>query len=285
MNKNQLKTWLDNYASQKPLLMGILNVTPDSFYDGNRYNSIDKAYAHAMQMIEEGADIIDIGGESTKPNAKTISAAEELNRVIPIIELIRKNSDICISVDTYKQDVMLAAVSCGADIINDIHGLEYVTNLESIQNLDVPIIISHIQGIPKTMQQNPDYPEGVINTINNYFQKKIQICMESLIKKSNIILDPGFGFGKTVEHNIDILNNVDKFKQHKLPIMLGLSRKNTIGKILNKEVDERLIGSIAATCFGIAQGANIIRAHDIAETSQAINMLHAIYSRRSINEQ
>lgn len=285
MNKNQLKIWLDRYASQKPLLMGILNVTPDSFYDGNRYNSLDKAYAHAMQIIDEGADIIDVGGESTKPNAKTITSIEELNRVIPIIELIRKNTDICISIDTYKQDVMLAAVNAGADIINDIHGLEYVKNLDSIQKLDVPIIISHIQGRPETMQQNPNYPEGVIDSINNYFQAKIKLCTESSIKKSNIIIDPGFGFGKTVEHNIDILNNIGEFKQHRLPIMLGLSRKNTIGTILNKAVDERLIGSIAATCFSIMQGANIIRAHDVAETSQAINMLHAIYSRRSINEQ
>jgi len=285
MNKNQLKIWLANYASYKPILMGILNVTPDSFYDGSRYNSIDKAYARAMQMIEEGAEIIDVGGESTKPNAKKISAEEELTRVIPIIELIRKNSDICISIDTYKQDVMTAAVCAGADLINDIHGLEYVRNFESIQKLDVPIIISHIQGKPENMQQNPNYPDGVVNTINNYFHKKIEMCTEYLLEKSNIILDPGFGFGKTVEHNLEILNNIGKFKQHKLPIMLGLSRKNTIGKILNKEIDERLIGSIAATCYSIMQGANIIRAHDVSETSQAINMLHAIYSRRIINEQ
>ncbi len=285
MNKSQLRIWLSQYTDKKPLLMGILNVTPDSFYDGNRYNNKDRAYAHAMQMLEEGADIIDIGGESTKPYAKSVSLTEELERTIPIIELIRKNSDICISIDTYKQPVMEAAVDAGADIINDIYGLERVTNLSRIQQLDVPIIISHIQGTPESMQHNPEYPDGVIDTINDYFQKKIALCAKASIKSTNIILDPGFGFGKTVAHNLDILNNIEKFKGHNLPIMLGLSRKDTIGKILNKAVDERLIGSIAATCFSITQGANIIRAHDIKETHQAIKMLEAIYSRRNINEQ
>lgn len=285
MNEVQFKIWLGQHTKRKPLLMGILNVTPDSFSDASLFYSKDKAYSRAMQMIEEGADIIDIGGESTKPYTKAVSTSEELDRTIPIIELIRKNSDICISIDTYKQPVMEAAIQAGANIINDIYGLKHVTNLEKIQKLDVPIIISHIQGNPESMQQNPEYPDGVINTINNYFQKKITLCSEALIKHTNIILDPGFGFGKTVEHNLDILNNIKQFKIHKLPIMLGLSRKSTIGKILNKNINERLIGSIAATCFSIMQGVNIIRAHDVNETYQAINMLDAIYSRRSINEQ
>jgi dihydropteroate synthase len=265
--------------------MGILNVTDDSFYDGNKYNNIDKAYAHALQMIENGADIIDIGGESTRPAAKPIPLDEELKRVLPIIKLLRKNSDICISIDTYKPEVMTAAINAGANLINDIYGLQHVTNMQEIAKLQVPIIISHIQGTPASMQQKPDYPEGVINAINNYFQKRIACCAENLIKPSNIIVDPGFGFGKSLEHNLEILNNIKQFKIHKRPIMLGVSRKSTIGEILNKNVTERLIGSIAATCFSILQGINIIRAHDVAETYQAINMLYAIYSRRSINEQ
>lgn len=285
MNKNQLKTWLGDSTNRKPLLMGVLNVTPDSFYDGNRYINNDKALSHAMQMVEDGADIIDIGGESTKPYTKPISVTEELERTIPIIELIRKHADVCISIDTYKQKVMEEAVSAGADLINDIYGLQQVTNFDALQKLNVPIIISHIQGNPEFMQQNPEYPDGIIDTINFYFKQKIDLCASYKINKENIILDPGFGFGKTVEHNLDILNNIKKFKIHNLPIMLGVSRKSTIGSILNKNVNERLIGSIAAACFSIMQGVNIIRAHDVDETSQAIKMLDAIYSRRSINEQ
>ncbi len=285
MNKNQFNNWLDQHVDKKPLLMGILNVTPDSFYDGNRYNSLDKAYAHAMQMIEDGADIIDIGGESTKPFTKATSIDDELSRTIPVIELIRKNSDICISIDTYKQRVMEEAVSSGADLINDISGLGNIEDLERLQKLNVPIILSHIQGTPESMQQDPKYPKGVITTINDYFKEKIELCIKSGINSKNLILDPGFGFGKTIEHNIEILNNINKFKAHKLPIMLGLSRKNTIGNILNKPVNERLIGSIAATCFSIMQGVNIIRAHDIIETKQAMLMLDAINSRRNFNGQ
>ena len=284
MNRNQFEMWLRQYTDKKPLLMGVLNLTPDSFYDGNRYNTLDSAYARAMQMIEDGADIIDIGGESTKPYAKPIAASEELKRTIPIIELIRKNSDISISIDTYKQQVMEEAVYAGANIINDVYGLGHVTNLENIKKLDVPIVISHIQGTPELMQDNPEYPSGVIPTINEYFSKKLSLCAEAGIKNTNLILDPGFGFGKTVEQNLDILNNLDKFRNHNSPILIGLSRKSTIGKILNKNVDERLIGSIAATCYSIIHGVNMIRAHDVSETRQAIDMIAAINSRRNSNE-
>lgn len=265
-----------NNPRQKPLLMGILNVTPDSFYAKNRYLNLDTAYARAMQMIEDGVDIIDIGGESTKPFTKPTSCTDELQRTIPLIELLRKNSDVCISIDTYKQQVMEAAVNAGADLINDITGLGNIDNILDIQKLDVPIILTHIQGHPESMQINPSYPNGVLETINAYFSAKINFCLQAGIKIQNIIIDPGFGFGKTTAHNIEILQNLHKLAKHKVPIMLGLSRKSTIGEILNKPVDERLIGSIAATCFSIMQGASIIRAHDINETKQAMDLLNSL---------
>lgn len=265
--------------------MGIINITPDSFNPSSRFINSDAAYAQALQMVEQGADIIDIGGESTRPSATPLPVEDELARVIPVIQKIRANSDICISIDTYKEQVMLAAVAAGADIINAVDGLDRVTNLSNIQKLNVPIILNHMHGSPETMQKNPNYAEGVIKNINNFFTHKIANCSEFGIPRHHLILDPGFGFGKTVNDNLNILRNIPTFKQHSLPILIGLSNKSTIGKILDKPVGERMIGSIAANCYSIMQGANIIRAHDVAETLQAITMLEAINSRSEINEQ
>lgn len=289
MNKQQINTWLDKSfgkdSQHKPLLMGVVNITPDSFNPDSRSIDSSAALAKAIEMIDQGADIIDIGGESSRPFAEPLAVQDELDRVIPVIKKIRANFDICISIDTYKEEVMLAAVAAGADIINAVDGLDRVTNLHNIQKLEVPIILNHMQGSPETMQENPRYSSGVINTINNFFAQKIATCGEFGIPKNRLILDPGFGFGKTVNDNLDILRNLSTFKEHGLPILIGLANKSTIGKVLDKPVGERMIGSIAANCYSIMQGANIIRAHDVAETRQAITMLEAINSRSEINEQ
>ena len=289
MNKQQINTWLDKSfdkdSQHKPLLMGVVNITPDSFNPDSRFIDSSAALAKAIEMIDQGADIIDIGGESSRPFAEPLPVQDELDRVIPVIKKIRANFDICISIDTYKEEVMLAAVAAGADIINAVDGLDRVTNLHNIQKLEVPIILNHMQGSPETMQENPRYSSGVINTINNFFAQKIATCGEFGIPKKRLILDPGFGFGKTVNDNLDILRNISTFKEHGLPILIGLANKSTIGKVLDKPVGERMIGSIAANCYSIMQGANIIRAHDVAETRQAITMLEAINSRSEINEQ
>lgn len=288
MNKQQFQAWLGQPfgkgSRSKPLLMGILNINNDSYNPNSRYPSADSACAYVLKMLEDGADIIDIGGESSQPFVKPVSVEEELDRVLPVIKKIRAETDICISIDTYKEEVMLAAVDAGANIINDIYALRRITNLTNIQKLNVPIILNHMQGTPENMQENPVYPHGVISTINEFFSQRIATCIAAGITRENLILDPGFGFGKTVEHNLDILNSLTTFKAHALPILIGLSRKTTIGKILNKPVTQRLIGSIAANCFCMMQGINIIRTHDVAETQQAITLLDAINARSDFYE-
>lgn len=288
MNKQQFQNWLEQpftkESRSKTLLMGVLNINHDSYHPENRHQNADTACAHAIQMLKDGVDIIDIGGESTQPFIEPTSLQEELDRVIPVIKKIRAETDVCISIDTYKEEVMLAAVDAGANIINDIYALNKVSNLESIQQLNVPIILNHMQDTPKTMQKDPVYAKGIINTINDFFSQKIDRCIAAGIPKQHLIVDPGFGFGKTDEHNLDILNNISEFKIHTLPILIGLSRKTTIGNILNKSVANRMIGSIAAGCFSIMQGLNIIRAHDVAETHQAITMLDAINARSNFYE-
>lgn len=284
MNSQQLSSWLSSKTKQKPLLMGILNATTDSFYDGGKYTNLNIALDHAYKMISDGADIIDIGGESTRPYAKPIPLDEELNRVIPIIQEIRKNSDICISIDTYKPEVMRAAIEKGATLINDVRALESEKSIITAQKLDVPIILMHMQGLPNCMQDNPRYPAGLIQTITDFFREKINSCVKFGIKRENLILDPGFGFGKTTEHNLTILRNIPILKQFDLPILLGMSRKSTIGAILKNPTTDRLYGSLALASFAIIQGASIIRAHDVAATNQVLSILDAINSRSDVNE-
>ncbi|MDF1756732.1 MAG: dihydropteroate synthase [Legionellaceae bacterium] len=284
MNKEQLQNWLQPTAKRNPLVMGILNTTPDSFYDGGKYTTEELAYQRALAMIEEGADIIDIGGESAKPGAVPVSIKEEISRVIPLITKIRSISDICISIDTYKPDVMRAAVECGATIINDIRALTSDGAIDVAKDLAVPVILMHMQGDPQSMQINPSYSMDIANEINLFFAERISACLKAGIKKHNIIVDPGFGFGKTVSHNLAILKGLEKFQKHQLPILLGVSRKSTIGKILNKPPEGRLAGSLAMTAFAIMQGTSIIRAHDIAATKEVLTTLNMIALGSGINE-
>lgn len=261
---------------RKPLVMGILNVTPDSFSDGARYLEPKQAFLHAQRMLEQGADIIDIGGESTKPGAEEVSFEEELKRVIPVIERLRAISDICISIDTCKAEVMQAAINAGASFINDITALTRDGSLDVAARLNVPVCLMHMQGTPKSMQNNPHYANDIIDEINLFFQQRIEVCLSAGLLRERLILDPGFGFGKTVQHNLSMVKRLTEFQQHGLPIMLGVSRKSTIGAVLQKSEVERLSGGLAATVFAALQGVSIIRTHDVDETNQALQMVHAI---------
>lgn len=268
----------------KTYIMGILNVTPDSFYDGGKFFGTEAAIQRAKSIINDGADIIDIGGESTRPGAIKISAEEEKKRIIPVIEKIRKeNTDIIISADTYKSEVAKDAINAGADIINDISGGMFDPDiLKIVAENDIYYVIMHIKGTPDTMQNNPAYSEkGVVNDIIEYFSERIKIAESNGIKRDKIILDPGIGFGKTLRHNLEILRDLDKFKQFNLPILIGTSRKSMIGNILNKKPEERLYGTLATVAFSIIKGADIVRVHDVAETKDVVAILDAIVRNKS----
>ena len=261
---------------RKPLIMGVLNVTPNSFSDGGFFLDIHRAYARVQEMLTFGVDIIDIGGESTKPGADSVSSQEEMARVIPLIELIRAESDICISIDTSKADVMQAAIAAGASWINDVNALNSEDSLAVASSLKVPVCLMHRQGCSQTMQDNPHYQRDVIDEINVFFKQRIEACLNSGIPRTHLILDPGFGFGKSVDHNLRIMKCFSKFQVHGFPLLLGVSRKSTIGAVLQRTVFERLTGGIAAAVFAALQGVSIIRTHDVDETSQALKMVHAM---------
>ncbi len=256
--------------------MGILNITPDSFYDGGYYLQAEDAFSRARTLIEQGADIIDIGGESSRPGAIPVSNDEELARVIPVIERIRANYDICISVDTTKPDVMQESLVAGASFINDISALTDDRALAILAAQQVPVCLMHMQGQPATMQEKPSYLQGVVVEINDFFKTVLDKCLQAGIKRECIILDPGIGFGKTAEHNLQIIKNFDQFKKHQLPLLFGVSRKSFIGNILGAPVHKRLPASLALTTYAVTKGASIIRTHDIEETKQALTILQAV---------
>ncbi|MDH5407892.1 MAG: dihydropteroate synthase [Gammaproteobacteria bacterium] len=256
-------------------VMGILNVTPDSFSDGGQFQSIESALQQTRQMVEQGAAIIDIGGESTRPGAKAVSVNEELERVIPVIEAIRRESDVPISIDTSKPEVMSAAVAAGADMVNDVCALSQGHAMETVAKLNVPVCLMHMQGEPRTMQASPHY-DNVVAEVKTFLQQRIEKCVASGIDRAQILIDPGFGFGKTPAHNLSLLKHLDEIMSLKLPVLLGISRKSTIGYILDKDVDERVYGSVALTALAIQKGASIIRAHDVAATVDAIKVAQAV---------
>lgn len=262
----------------KTQIMGILNVTPDSFSDGGKYDSTESAVLRAKEMIQEGADIIDIGGESTRPNAPIVSTEDELKRVISVIEKI-KSFVSNISIDTSKSEVAQKAIEAGATIVNDIYGLQNDKDMaQVVAKNNVKIIIMHIKGTPENMQNNPEY-KNVIDEINDYFQKSISIAESAGINREEIVLDPGIGFGKTVKDNLDIIKNIRKLAKFEIPIMLGVSRKSFIGKITGAEVENRLAGSIASITIGIMNGVDIVRVHDVKETKQAVEIIDRIIGK------
>ncbi|MCW8877976.1 MAG: dihydropteroate synthase [Kangiellaceae bacterium] len=245
--------------------MGVLNVTPDSFSDGSQYNQQDKALARAQQMIAEGADIIDIGGESTRPGAKDVSVEEELERVVPLVESIR-SLDCKISVDTSKPEVMKAALKAGAHMINDVRALSEPGAMEVVGEFQVPVCLMHMQGQPRTMQADPKY-QDVINDVKTFLSQRIIACEKFGITKDLICIDPGFGFGKTLQHNLLLLTELDEFNSLDVPVLAGLSRKSMLGQITGRDVDERLAASLAVALIALQKGAKIIRVHDVKETA------------------
>ncbi len=255
-----------------PLIMGIINATPDSCY-GGRYANLDAAYEHAQLMIAAGADIIDIGGESSRPGSTPISAEEELERVLPVLERIHAAHPIALSVDTCKPEVMRAAISAGAACINDIHALQMPGAIDAVLSEDVAICLMHMQGVPLTMQDAPYYPKDVVEDIDAFFVQRIEACENAGILRSRLILDPGFGFGKTVQHNLQAVRRIQEFQRHDLPILLGASRKSTIGKVLNQPPEGRMVGGLALAIYAMLVGVSIIRTHDVMETKQAFKML------------
>ena len=262
---------------RETLVMGIVNVTPDSFSDGGKFFSPEVAISHASKLITQGADIIDIGGESTRPGAEQVSEPEELKRVIPVIEKIRTdNPTILISIDTSKASVAKHAVEAGADIINDVSGLSFDNNMIGIvENLNIPVVIMHMKGNPQNMQLNPKY-EDIVNEIIDYFKMKIKIAIQSGINRSMIILDPGIGFGKTVEHNFELLSRLNEFNVLELPIMIGPSRKSFIGITLDLPPEDRVEGTAAAVSAGVMNGASIVRVHDVKSMKRVVRILEKV---------
>lgn len=247
------------------LIMGILNVTTDSFSDGGQFMDKEIAVNHALEMVKFGADIIDIGGESTRPGAEPVTMEDELDRVIPIIEGIRTTSNVCISIDTYKADVAEKALATGADMVNDISGLQFDEKMvKVVKEENVPVIMMHIKGTPRNMQQNPDY-ENLMEEIVAYFQERVEFCHEHGIKNENIILDPGIGFGKRLQDNFELLRELKQISNLGFPVLSGPSRKSFIGLTLDLPVDERVEGTAAAVTASILNGAKIVRVHDVKE--------------------
>lgn len=266
---------------ERTYVMGIINATPDSFYDGGRNFLIGDAVAAAAKMAAAGADIIDVGGESSRPGSKRISAEEEIERAVPVIKEI-KNSfpSLRVSIDTYKAKVAAAAIEAGAGMINDISALRMDPDLARVAAAaGVPVCLMHMRGTPETMQIDPDYPDGVCEEIHKFFEERIAAAVGAGVKQSQIVLDPGIGFGKTVEHNLEILNRLECFRRLGRPLLIGASRKSFIGKILDLAPAERLEGSLAAAAVAAAKGADIVRVHDVAETVRAVRIADAIVGK------
>ncbi|HDY7885402.1 dihydropteroate synthase [Vibrio vulnificus] len=259
-----------------PVVMGILNVTPDSFSDGGQFNALDAALAQAERMIAAGVSIIDIGGESTRPGAPEVSLEEELKRVIPAIQAIRQKHDVWISIDTSKAEVMKQAIEAGADLINDVRALLEPGALAVAAKAQVPICLMHMQGQPRSMQHNPSY-QDVLKEVGEFLEERVAACEEAGIAKELLILDPGFGFGKTIEHNYHLLAHLEAFHQLGLPILAGMSRKSMVFKLLNKKPAECMVASVTCATIAAMKGAQIIRAHDVEETVEAMRVIQMMH--------
>jgi dihydropteroate synthase len=259
----------------QPRVMGVLNITPDSFSDGGDFFSADRALVRAQQMVAQGAAVIDVGGESTRPGAQPVPLAEELRRVIPVIEALAGAVPVPVSIDTRKPQVMQAAVAAGAGLINDVNALRAAGALEMAAALEVPVCLMHMQGVPESMQDDPGYTD-VVAEVTGFLTARAQVCISAGIPRERILLDPGFGFGKTVAHNLQLLRELGRLVATGYPVLVGLSRKSLIGKVLGLPVDERLIPSIALAVLAVWQGAVLVRCHDVQETREAVRMCQAV---------
>jgi len=265
---------------ERPLIMGVLNVTPDSFSDGGKFSNINDAIDHALFMVESGADILDIGGESSRPGAEPVSVDDEIDRVIPVIEAIRRKVDIPVSIDTVKSEVAKAAIKAGADIINDVSALNNDEKIGKIAaKKNVPLILMHMRGTPMDMQINTNYTD-LIKEIYDFLYVSTEKAIKIGVKPENIIIDPGIGFGKSVDGNYAVLKELNRFKELGYSLMVGVSRKSFIGKTLDVDIDQRLEGSIAAAIYAVLNGADIIRVHDVHETKRALTILEKVVTTK-----
>ncbi len=262
----------------KPRVMGIVNVTPDSFSDGGKFNTTEKAIEHALQLVEEGAEILDIGGESTRPGATPVPLDEELKRVIPVIEGLR-DVGVPLSIDTYKPQVMQAAITAGADIVNDVCALREPHALEIVAASKAGVCLMHMQGRPQTMQADPQY-DNVVSEVRNFLKARLDAAEQAGIDRSRIVLDPGFGFGKRTAHNLTLLNHLNDIQALGLPLLIGLSRKSVLGQVVGSSVDERIHASIAASVVSVMKGANIVRVHDVKPTIDALKIVQAVMNEK-----
>jgi len=262
--------------------MGILNVTPDSFSDGGEFIVADTALQQAKRMVEEGAAIIDVGGESTRPGALVVSVEEEISRVVPIIQAIHSELDIPISIDTSKPDVMRAAVKAGAGLINDVRALQVTGAMQAAVDCNVPICLMHSQGTPQTMQNDPQY-DDVVTDVIAFLLERTTACEQAGIARDMLVLDPGFGFGKRANHNLLLMKHLSRLIALGFPVLVGVSRKSMIGKLLKVSVEERLAASLSLAVISVWQGAKIIRSHDVRETLQAIKMCDHVMKVNSID--
>ena len=263
----------------RPRVMGILNVTPDSFSDGGLCDSVAQAVEHATHMVEEGAAIIDVGGESTRPGAAEVPVDEELRRVIPVIDALHDSLEVPVSIDTRKPEVMQAAVAAGAGLINDVTALQTPGAVKLAAQLGVPVCLMHMQGTPESMQEQPSYAD-VVTEVKDFLLERAEVCMQHGIDRNNILLDPGFGFGKTTTHNLQLLQHLEQLVAAGFPVLVGLSRKSMIGQILGLPVDQRLYAGLALAVLAAWQGAAIVRCHDVRQTREAILMCQAVRDAR-----
>lgn len=280
INMRQLKCGQRLLDLSTTQVMGILNVTPDSFSDGGQLYSgqallLDQVMRRAEKMVEDGASILDIGGESTRPGAAVVGLQEEMDRVLPAVERITKELDVVISVDTSSPELMREAAQAGAGLINDVRALGRKGAIEVVAESGLPVCLMHMQGDPATMQSRPIY-EDVLDEVESFLLSQAENCINAGIGRDQIILDPGFGFGKTVEHNLRLMNNVARIRELGFPVLIGTSRKSMIGAVLGKDVNERLSGSLATIAIAVMQGAEIVRVHDVAETSDVVKMTRAV---------
>ena len=265
----------------RPLVMGIVNVTPDSFSDGGQHFQHDAALAHAQHLIAEGADIIDIGGESTRPGARPVGVQEELDRVLPIIEGLR-GAPAPISVDTCKPQVMQAAIAAGAQMVNDINALQGAAAMNAVAAGNVAVCLMHKQGNPQTMQTQPQY-QNVVAEISEFLRERIAAAEAAGIGRERIVIDPGFGFGKTLAHNLDLLRHLDKLRELGVPVLAGLSRKSMLGALTGREAGDRVMASVAAALIAVQRGASIVRVHDVRETVDALKIWNAVNTKNTVS--
>ena len=262
----------------RPRILGVINVTPDSFSDGGANESVDAAVAHGLRLLADGADALDIGGESTRPGAEEVPAELEIARVVPVIERLARETSVPISIDTSKPEVMRAAVAAGAGIINDVYALRREGALEAARDLSVPVILMHMQGEPRSMQKAPHYDDAV-DEVRRFLADRIFACELAGIPKARIVIDPGFGFGKTLEHNLSLLAGLETFADLGVPLLAGMSRKRMIGELTGRDINERLVGSVAAHLMAAERGAMLLRVHDVAAMRDALAVWSAVRDR------